>query len=75
MNCCILFMMQGFYGTFIHGSERRDNHAEGDDDEQDGVLDDADNEEVEPEGVHPVGLAQGGGADIAIGEADVDSEL
>ena len=67
--------MQGFYRSFVHGKERGDNHAEGDDGEEQEVLDCADHEEVRPERVHPVGLAQGGGADVAVGEVDVHSEL
>ena len=75
MNCCMLFMMQGFYGTFIHGAECGDDHAEGDDGEQDGVLDDADNKVMQPEGVHPVRLLTRTRHGKARGKTDVDGKL
>ena len=66
MNCCILFMMQGFYGMFIHGADGGDNHAEGDDGEEQHVLDGANDEKVQPELRYPVGLAAGAAVGVAI---------
>ena len=68
-------MMQRFYWTFIHGEERGHDHAERDDGEQDGVLDDANDEVMLPEGVHPVGFLSGASHGEAVSEADVHGEL
>ena len=68
-------MAEGIYGTFVHGDERGHDHAEGDDGEQQEILDGADDEIVQSEAVHPVCLAQGCSADAAVGQSDVDGEL
>ena len=75
MNCCILFMMQGFYWMFVHGTERGHDHAEGDDNQQQHVLDDADDEEVQPKRVHPVRLLTRTRHGKALGKTDVHGKL
>ena len=68
-------MMQGFYGTFVHGTERGYDHAKGDDNQQQHVLDGADNEEVQPKGVYPVFILSRYTSAETIGESDVHGEL
>ena len=68
-------MMQGFYWTFIHGGERGDDHAEGDDGEEQEVLDGADDEKVQPKSVYPVRFLTSAAHGEAVSEADVHGEL
>ena len=75
MNCCILFMMQGFYWMFVHGAERGHDHAEGDDGEKQKVLDGGYNEEMRPELRHPVFILSRYTSAETIGESDVHGEL
>ena len=60
---CILCIFNNCGVTIIFKS-RTNHHAEGDDGKEQKVLDGADDKEVQPERVHPVGLAQGGGTDL-----------
>ena len=60
---------------FVHGAERGDDHAEGDDNQQQHVLDGADNEEVQTEGVYPVFILSRYTSAETIGKSDVHGEL
>jgi hypothetical protein len=74
LNQC-LFMSKCFYGTFVHGTERGDNHSDSDDYQKEDVLDGADDEEVQPEGVHPVGFLTRTRHGKALGKTDVHGKL
>ena len=70
-----LFMSKCFYGTFVHGDDCGHDHAEGDDYQKEDVLDDADDEVMQPEGVHPVGFLTRTRHGKALGKTDVHSKL
>ena len=68
-------MMQRFDRTFVHGADGGDDYAEGDDNQQQHVLDGADDEEVQPEGVYPVRFLTSAAHSEAVSEANIHGEL